>query len=144
VAPHFVEARSTPRLYKVVGMGKTYDDYVREAFALVSEVTVEQARGYLEAGPAAAVFLDIREPNETAKGTIPGALTIPRGRIERDAPDWVFDPEAPLVVCCNSGKLSALATRTLLEMGFSGARTLKGGLAAWQAAGAPLGEPRPM
>ncbi len=125
-------------------MGKTYDDYVREALAIVSEVTVEQARRYLEGGPAAALFLDVREPLEVAKGTIPGALTIPRGRLESDAPDWVFDPEAPLVCCCNTGKRSALAVRTLLEMGFTGARTLKGGLAAWQAAGAPLGEPRPM
>ena len=125
-------------------MGKTYEDYVREALAIVSEVTVEQARLHFEAGPTAAVFLDVREPREVAKGAIPGALTIPRGRLESDAPDWVFDPEAPLVCYCNTGKRSALAVRTLLEMGFPGARSLQGGLAAWQATGAPLGEPRPM
>lgn len=125
-------------------MGKTYDDFVREALALVSEVTVEQARQGLDAGPGAALFLDVREPGEVKKGAIPGALTIPRGRLESDAPDWIFDPEGLVVCYCNTGKRSALAAKTLLEMGFPGVRSLKGGFAAWQAAGAPVGDPRPM
>jgi rhodanese-related sulfurtransferase len=125
-------------------MGKTYDDYVREALQIVTQVPVADAVRDLEAGPTAALFLDVREPQEIAKGAIPGALVIPRGRLESDAPDWIFDPEGRVVCYCNTGKRSALAVKTLLEMGFPGARSLQGGLNAWQAAGGPLGAPRPM
>lgn len=123
-------------------MGKTYDDYVREALALVTEVAPEEARRLLGADGPPTLFLDVREPGEVAKGAIEGALVIPRGRLEDDAPDWIFEPESVFVVYCNSGKRSALAVKTLLEMGFSGARSLRGGLEAWKAAGLPLGEPR--
>jgi rhodanese-related sulfurtransferase len=123
-------------------MGKTYEDYVREALALVTEVTPEEARRLHETDGPPTLFLDVREPNEVAKGAIEGALVIPRGRLEDDAPDWIFEPESLFVVYCNSGKRSALAVKTLLEMGFTGARSLRGGLDAWKAAGAPLGEPR--
>jgi rhodanese-related sulfurtransferase len=125
-------------------MGKTYEDYVREALALVTEVPVEEARRWHASDGPPTLFVDVREPGEVAKGAIEGALVIPRGRLEDDAPDWIFDPETPFVVYCNSGKRSALAVKTLLEMGFSGARSLQGGLDAWRAAGAPLGEPRGM
>lgn len=120
---------------------KTYDDFVREARAVIREVDAAAAAALLAGG---ALALDIREPSEVATGTVEGALAIPRGRLESDAPDWIFDPEAPLLVCCNTGKRSALAVRTLLEMGFTGAVSLAGGLAAWSDAGGALGAPRPM
>lgn len=123
---------------------KTYEDFVREALDVVEQVSVARAQELLASGDALAVFLDVREANELSQGSIPGALAIPRGRLESDAPDWLFDPTGTVVVCCNTGKRSALATRTLLEMGFPGARSLEGGLAAWLAAGLKLGAPRPM
>lgn len=125
-------------------MGKTYDDYVREALAVVEQVSVMDARAAYEAGPMVALFLDVREPIEIQKGAVPEALVIPRGRLESDAPDWIFDPGLPIICYCNTGKRSALAVKTLLEMGFAGARSLEGGFAAWQAAGHPVGTPRPM
>lgn len=123
-------------------MGKTYEDFVREALAVVTQVPQAEARRLLDAEGPPTIFLDVREPYEVEKGAIEGALVIPRGRLEDDAPDWIFDPEAPFVVYCNSGKRSALAVKTLLEMGFTGARSLEGGLDAWRTAGHPLGQPR--
>ena len=124
-------------------MAKTYEDYVKEALQVVRETDLAAARRAFDAEPAGALFLDIREPNEIALGAIPGALVIPRGRLESDAPDWIFDPHGPVICYCSSGKRSALATKTLLEMGFSGATTLKGGFAAWRDGGHPVGPPRP-
>ena len=121
---------------------KTYEDYVREALALIRQVTPAEAAEAHARGKG-TLFLDVREPYEVAKGAIPGAVAIPRGRLEDDAPDWIFEPEGAVVCYCNTGKRSALAVRTLLEMGFSGARSIAGGLVAWQAAGHPVGAPRP-
>jgi rhodanese-related sulfurtransferase len=125
-------------------MGKTYADFVREALQVVREVSVADAFQDHLAEPAAALFLDVREPYEVALGAIPGALAVPRGRMEQDAPDWIFEPAGKVIVYCSSGKRSALAAKTLLEMGFPGAVSLAGGMAAWRAAGLPVGPPRPM
>ena len=125
-------------------MAKTYEDYVREALRVVRETDLAAARATFDADPPGAMFLDVREPDEIALGAIPGALVIPRGRLESDAPDWLFDPAAPVICYCSSGKRSALATRTLLEMGFTGVTSLKGGYAAWRDGGHPIGTPRPM
>src|SRR5690349_1428432 len=122
-------------------MAKTYEDYVRDALKVVRETTLADARKAFDAGPPAALFLDIREPNEVVLGAIPGALVIPRGRLESDAPDWLFDPAAPVICYCSSGKRSALAARTLLEMGFTGVTSLQGGFAAWRDGGQPIGAP---
>lgn len=120
---------------------RTYDDFVREARALIREVDVAQAGAAHAAG---ALFLDVREPHEVAGRAVPDALVIPRGRLESDAPDWIFEPGGMLIVYCSTGKRSALAVKTLLEMGFTGAVSLAGGFAAWQAASHPVGAPRPM
>jgi rhodanese-related sulfurtransferase len=125
-------------------MGKTYVDYVREALRVVGQTSLEDARAAFDAGPAAATFLDIREPNEIAIGAIPDALVIPRGRLESDAPDWLFDPHGRIICYCSSGKRSALAAKTLQEMGFTNVTTLAGGYAAWRDGGQPIGPPRAM
>lgn len=125
-------------------MAKTYEDFVREALQVVREVSVAEAFADHAREPAAALFLDVREPGEVALGAIPGALAVPRGRLEQDAPDWIFEPAGRVVCYCSSGKRSALATKTLLEMGFPGAVSLAGGMAAWRLAGLPVGPPRPM
>lgn len=124
-------------------MPKTYEDFVREALTVVRETPLAAARRVFDADPSPAVFLDVREPGEVALGAIPGALVIPRGRLESDAPDWLFDPAAPVICYCSSGKRSALATQTLLQMGFGAATSLAGGFAAWRDGGHPVGPPRP-
>jgi len=65
---------------------------------------------------------------------------------------WV-DPESPyyhealtsadhLVLYCNLGWRSALAAKTLQDMGFTNVSHLDGGLAAWKEGGGPVeGEP---
>lgn len=121
-------------------MAKTIDDFVREAQQVVPEVDAAHAQRLLAAG---ALALDVREAGEVARGTVPDAMAIPRGRLELDAPDWIFDPDAPIVVVCSTGRRSILAARVLREMGFAQACSLAGGLDAWQAAGQPLGPARP-
>ena len=79
-------------------------------------------------------------------GVIPGAFHAPRGMLEF----WV-DPESPyhkpvfaqdkqLVLFCAAGWRSALATKTLQDMGLQRVAHIDGGFGAWKAAGAPVAD----
>lgn len=108
-------------------------DLVAEARAAAPQIDAAEARRR----HGRAVFLDVREPDETARGTIPGAVAVPRGLLEFAAdPDLptrnpALDPEAEVVVYCASGGRSALAAKTLAEMGYRNVANLAGGYAAW-------------
>ncbi len=91
------------------------------------------------------VLIDIRDIRELSKsGRIAGSVHAPRGMLEF----WA-DPESPyhrdvfskndhLVLYCAAGWRSALATKTLQDMGMTGLAHLAGGFAAWLEAGLPV------
>jgi selenocysteine lyase/cysteine desulfurase/rhodanese-related sulfurtransferase len=96
-------------------------------------------------GDAAArpVLLDIREPDEYAEARIPGSVNLPRGLLEKHVSE-IVGQQRPLVVCCQTGRRSALAADVLETMGYSAVSSLQGGLEAWRVAGrvvegSPLG-----
>lgn len=80
------------------------------------------------------VFVDVREPSEVANsGSVDGAINVPRGLLEFQA-----DPEslshraelsrgARIVLCCGSGARSALAAKTLQDMGVAIVAHVPGG-----------------
>lgn len=118
-------------------MAKGYKEMLAEADALVASVEPGDL-------PEGAVLVDIRDPRELEReGMVPGAFHAPRGMLEF----WI-DPESPYhkpqfatgetyVFYCASGWRSLLAARLAQEMGLE-ARSLRGGFAAWKAAGLPL------
>ena len=114
-------------------MSKSVEELVKAARAAVTEIDVAQARALLA---AKATFIDVREPPEWDKGTIPGALTIPRGVLEWKVggESALADRNAPVVVYCQSGGRSAMAARVLGEMGWNNVKSLAGGYGAWSAA----------
>lgn len=122
-------------------MIKSARDLVAEANAAVTTVSASQAIADLDAG---TVFIDVREPAERARATIPGSVGAPRGLLE-----FIADPASPmhktalaedkrLVVFCASGGRSALAAKTLRDMGYRDVSHIEGGIGAWQAAGGPV------
>ena len=123
-------------------MKKTAKALVEEAMAQVKTYTLEQARALH--GSAAVQFVDIRDVRELERdGVIPGALHAPRGMLEF----WV-DPESPYfrdvfaqdkeyVLFCAAGWRSALATKTLMDMGMERVAHVGGGFGAWKQAGGP-------
>ena len=62
---------------------KTYAELLAESKARIRETPLDEARALHDA-KADVVFLDVREPNEYNLGRIPGAVFIPRGRLESD------------------------------------------------------------
>ncbi|HFC30977.1 MAG TPA: rhodanese-like domain-containing protein [Oceanospirillales bacterium] len=84
-------------------------------------------------------LLDIRESEEVEQGVIPGSIWIPRGLLEFqilslvDQLNWDVNDE--IYICCRSGNRSALAAKSLLEMGFNKPVSVAGGFTAWRDSG---------
>jgi len=72
-------------------------------------------------------------------GEIEGTdLYIPYTDLEAQASELPADKSAPIVVYCRSGNESAIASQTLLDMGYTNVENLDGGMNAWAASGRPL------
>ena len=124
-------------------MKKTAKNLVDEAMVQVTTYTVEQARALH--GHPGVQFVDLRDVRELEReGVIPGAVHAPRGMLEF----WV-DPESPYhreafaqdkeyVLFCAAGWRSALATKTLMDMGMERVAHIGGGFGGWKAAGGPV------
>jgi rhodanese-related sulfurtransferase len=80
----------------------------------------------------------VRERDAYEMGHIPGARLLPRGQLELRVNEELTDPTLRIVVCCEFGRVSTLATATLRQMGFRGAVALDGGVKAWREAGYAL------
>ena len=111
-------------------MSKTIEEIVKQAKAEITEINVADAKS-LAGGET--VFIDVREPPEWKDGTVPGALTIPRGVLEWKSGDEesLKNKSVPVVVYCRSGGRSALAAQSLQQLGFDNVKSLAGGYQAW-------------
>ena len=82
------------------------------------------------------VVLDVREPMETAQGTVEGALCVPLGRLDEALGQ--IDDGANLYIVCRSGSRSAYAAEVLAGAGKRDVKNVAGGLIAWVSKGYPL------
>ncbi len=116
-------------------MAKALSDYVQEALTTVKEVEPAWVE---EWGPQGWLVLDVREESEYDGGHIRGAVNIPRGFLEVKADlehpkrDPALEDRDQKIICyCGGGHRSALAAKTLKEMGFQDVRSMRGGWTAW-------------
>lgn len=77
--------------------------------------------------------LDVRNDGEFAAGHLPGAVHIPLGHLQQRLEEIPRDK--PILVQCQSGGRSAIATSLLQKLGVDGLTDLRGGFSEWQAAG---------
>jgi rhodanese-related sulfurtransferase len=77
----------------------------------------------------APVLLDVREPWEVAIAALPGALTIPMGRIVEQTAQ--LDTTRPIVCVCHHGMRSLQVAAYLARRGFDDVWNLSGGIDAW-------------
>ena len=115
---------------------KSYQQIVMEALQTVPEVAPADLQSRLSGGEQ-VVVIDVREPEEFARGKIPGAYTIPRGLLEMQV-DGRLPREATVVLYCAGGGRSALAAKSLADMGFEKVENLQGGFGAWVNSGLPV------
>lgn len=121
---------------------KGFRALVDEAMAQVKTYSVAEARSKLS-DPKVQI-VDIRDVRELTAGTVVGSFHAPRGMLEF----WV-DPESPyhkplfadegkeFILFCGAGWRSALATKTLQDMGMRNVAHIDGGYAEWVKQGAP-------
>jgi glyoxylase-like metal-dependent hydrolase (beta-lactamase superfamily II)/rhodanese-related sulfurtransferase len=118
--------------------GKTVAQMLAEAAAVVPFMSLAELKTRVEAAVTELVVLDVRERDAYEDGHISGAKLLPRGQLELRVNQDLPDPTRRIVVCCEFGRISTLATATLREMGFQRAVALDGGVKAWREAGFPL------
>lgn len=75
--------------------------------------------------------LDVRAESEYEEGHVDGALNIHAGRLSRLAEGYL-PHDRPVVVHCQSGYRSIIASSTLERLGFANYRNLLGGFDAWE------------
>ncbi|MDT0596264.1 rhodanese-like domain-containing protein [Glaciecola petra] len=95
-----------------------------------------------------AIVIDIREESEVILGMVPGATHIPRGVLEmeitshasvKNCENPLVDlAENPIYLYCRSGARSALAAKSLSEMGLKNVWSVAGGFNDWQLQERPI------
>lgn len=124
-------------------MAKTAAQLVAEAKASIENLTNEQVAQEIAGGDVLVV--DIREPEERrANGAIAGAVSAPRGMLEFYADPTSayhkegFDPDRRVILHCASGGRSALAVKTLQDLGYTNIAHLDKGFNGWKEQGMPV------
>lgn len=131
------------------------DDVVDEVVAMLIRVGLDRVAGYTDslapwvaAGYETAytdqidadelassldevVVLDVRAESEYDEGHVDGAINIHAGRLSRLAEGYV-PADRPVVVHCQSGYRSIIASSMLERLGFTNCRNLVGGFDAWE------------
>ena len=122
---------------------KTVKMLVAEAKAQTNSISPADAHDRQQAGDA--ILIDIRDIRELQRdGRIAGAFHAPRGMLEFWADPAspyhkeVFATEGELVLFCASSWRSALAAKTLQDMGLSNIRDMDGGFTAWKTDSLPI------
>jgi rhodanese-related sulfurtransferase len=112
------------------------------ANAAVPRVTPAQAKEMMSRDNV--IVVDVRDAKEVdASGKVAGAVHIPRGLLEfkadPDSParDPNLDQDKTVIVYCASGGRSALAGKTLKDMGYDKVFNL-GGFKDWAESGGPI------
>ncbi len=122
---------------------KSAQHRVAEANAEIDTWTQETALEHLN--DESVQFVDIRDVRELwREGTIPNSVHAPRGMLE-----FWFDPASPyardvfqqdktFLLFCASGCRSALAAKTLTDMGVEKVAHIEGGFSEWKESGYPI------
>jgi len=99
----------------------------------VQNLTPEEvARGLTE---GSMLLVDVREENEIAVESYPGAFCLPLSVFD---PSAIPDPQGKQVVfACRSGRRSVTASLAAQDRGYPYTCHLAGGIIAWKAAGLP-------
>ncbi len=122
----------------------SFSDLLSQVKRSIREVSVDETKAQVIQGAAGErpVLVDIRERDEYEQGFIPRAEWIPRGFLEMKIEDLVPERDREVILYCAGGNRSALAARSLQELGYSKVSSMAGGFRAWKQAGHAFDRPR--
>jgi len=128
---------------------KTPKVYINEVKALVEEVTVDDLMVALTQPDV--ILIDVRESEEYKHGHVSGSVNFPRGMLEAKISSHPFLAhhceeqyaikelaQRSVYLICKTGGRSALAAKSLTDMGHNYVFSVAGGMDEWQRKNLPV------
>jgi rhodanese-related sulfurtransferase len=122
---------------KPAGPPPVVKEMVAKAKAAIKSVSAEAVKAAIDKKEK-AVILDVRDPNEYEAGHFPGAINVSRGTLEFNIWNKVPDQNAKIYVYCKTAGRSALATKTLNDLGYKNAVLMDAQFEDWVKKGYPV------
>jgi len=99
------------------------------------EVTPTKALAMIKKG---ALLVDVRQPKEVAKKSfdVPSIMFIPAGELNKRYQEIPVDRR--VVIACHVGSRGFMATRFLINQGYSKAVNMQQGIVRWEKEGFPV------
>jgi molybdopterin/thiamine biosynthesis adenylyltransferase/rhodanese-related sulfurtransferase len=113
-------------------MSLSYQEMVAAAKRDIREFTPAEVEARLG---GEFVLVDVREADEFEQGAIPGSRLIPRGLLESNVALQIPDRSTEIILYCAAGARSALAAKSLQEMGYGNVTSMSGGFGQWKSEG---------
>jgi molybdopterin/thiamine biosynthesis adenylyltransferase/rhodanese-related sulfurtransferase len=120
-------------------------EFIRQIKSQIAEVDPAEVHAALNGGANGdgdLAVVDVRESEEIAQGHLPGAKLVPRGFLESRIEGAVPDRSQHVVLYCASGNRSALAAKTLADLGYDHVESMTGGITLWKDRGYKVEVPR--
>jgi molybdopterin/thiamine biosynthesis adenylyltransferase/rhodanese-related sulfurtransferase len=119
-------------------------EFIRQIKSQIAEVDPADVHAALNGanGNGGITVVDVRESDEIAQGHLPGAKLVPRGYLESRIDGAVPDRSSHVVLYCASGNRSALAAKTLADLGYENVESMTGGITLWKDRGYKVDVPR--
>ncbi|MBJ7330896.1 MAG: molybdopterin-synthase adenylyltransferase MoeB [Solirubrobacteraceae bacterium] len=113
-------------------------EFIRQIKSQITEVDPSEVHEVVGNGVA---IVDVRETDEVAQGKIPGAKHVARAFLESRIEGAVPDRSQRVILYCASGNRSALAAKTLSELGYEDVSSMTGGFTLWKDRGYDFDKP---
>lgn len=98
---------------------------------MVEQIDAKSFASRWKPGTPGVIFLDVREPEELAIASIPGATHLPMAQVPQRLEE--LDRSSEIVVFCHHGMRSLRVAGFLEQQGYARVKNLAGGIAAWSA-----------
>ena len=119
-------------------------ELIRQIKSQIAQVDPGEVNELLQngSGNGEVAIVDVRESEEVSRGLVPGAKHVPRGHLEARIEGAVPDRSQHVILYCASGNRSALAAKTLEELGYEHVESMTGGYTLWKDRGYEVDVPR--
>src|SRR5436309_15208179 len=118
-----------------------FKELLNQAKKQIKEVSIQEVRDKLNPHNG-FTLLDVREGDEWEQGHLEKAIFLPRGFLEVKADKILTDKNGPIVVYCAGGVRSALAAKTLQDLGYTDVYSMRGGFNEWKNNALPFVKPK--
>jgi rhodanese-related sulfurtransferase len=128
-APYF-KMRQSGRFAFTLGRREGRLEVVDYQPANYRELTAAEAAAFLQQDTP--LVLDVRTPGEFRDGHLPGAMLIPVQELQRRIGELAPYRDREILVYCATGNRSTVASKILIDQGFTHVANLRHGILDWQ------------